>query len=549
MESMGEMKKNKLVLLILLLVGAGYFLLFWFPNSTGARDFNMTFIFEQDEPAQYPHVVRMLEPGKTISKTIYRFFAYQHYYFGFPYYFYSALVLLPAKLLGVWENISLNMLLLRQFVSVLPMLIAVTILVYLQTRFQSYFKSISLFLILLAVPGVVFNNMWIHPDSLVFLFIVLTFFFLDRDDLRFGKNFYLAALACGLAVATKLIGLFFFLAVPYYIFLGWQKGRINLRKTVIVAILFVTIMFSVFVIANPFLFWASERVFAFKTQSNLHDSMSSGFIVTYNNSPLLWLEVFKKWYGLPIFILFALISTVIGAFRGERRLLNQLILFWSVPFMAYIAFALAIRAKHFPLPILLPVFSALPAYFAFFTPGKFFRPIGEYLKKNVFRLGLTIIGFAIVGAQLLFSLGRNIQLYTENLYREENSPTLKFYSKIEENYLSKIVLDRQLIIFRDWMMYIPNSPSYKDYFKWGVSDYVIATKQNPDLLILNKQHLYDYTQSGQVEGAKDPDFALTVEFYNNALNGTVKDYTLLYQDDFGVVYIKTPLYDQFFDLH
>ena len=543
------MKKSTVVLLILLLMGVGYFLLFWLPNSTGARDFNMTFIFEQDEPAQYPHVVRMLEPGKTIPQTIYRFFAYQHYYFGFPYYFYSALVLLPTKLLAGMENISLNMLLLRQFVSVLPMLVAITILVYLQTRFQSYFKSISLFLILLIVPGVVFNNMWIHPDSLVFLFIVLTFFFLDRDDLQFGKNFYLAALACGLAVATKLIGLFFFLAIPYYIFLGWHKGRVDLRKAVIAAILFVSIMFSVFVLANPFLFWASERVFAFKTQSNLHDAMGSGFIVSYSDDPLIWLRVFQTWYGLPIFILFALISAVIGAFKGERKLLNQLILFWSVPFMFYIAFALVIRAKHFPLPILLPVFSALPAYFILFEPARFFKPIGEYLKKNAIRLGLTFIGLLIVGAQVFFSLGRDTQLYTENLYREETSPTLKFYSKIEQDYLSKIVLDRQLVIFRDWMMYIPNSPAYKDYFKWGVSDYGIATKQDPDLLILNKQHLYDYTQPGQLEGAKDPDFALTVEFYKDALNGTVKDYTLLYQDDFGVVYIKTPLYDQFFALY
>jgi len=222
-------KKNRTILLILLLLGAGYFVLFWFPNSTGARDFNMTFIFEQDEPAQYPHVVRMLEPGKTFNQTLYRIFAYQHYYFGFPYYGYSALVLLPVKLFVGWENVSLNMLLLRQFVSTLPMIIAIILLVYLQTRFRSYFKSILLFVILLAVPGVVFNDMWIHPDSLTFLFIVLTFFFLDRDELRFGKNFYFAALACGLAVATKLIGLFFFLVIPFYIFLGWHQARIDLR--------------------------------------------------------------------------------------------------------------------------------------------------------------------------------------------------------------------------------------------------------------------------------------------------------------------------------
>lgn len=540
------MQKRSIVLLILLLIGAGYFILFWLPNSTGAQDFNMTFIFEQDEPAQYPHVIRRLEIRDTIPQTLYRVFAYQHYYFGFPYYIYSALVLLPARLSAGWENISLNMLLLRQFVNTLPMIAAILILVYLQTRFESYLKSISLFVILMAVPAVVFNNMWIHPDSLVFLFIVLTFFFLDKDDLRFGKSFYLAALFCGLAVATKLIGLFFFLAIPYYIFLGWRQARIGTRKALIVAASFVTIMFAVFVFANPFLFWASERAFAWKTQSDLHDAMGGGFIVAYNNSPLLWLQVIKKWYGLLIFVLLAIAAVMIGAFKGEKRLLNQLIAFWAFPFMAYIAIALVIRAKHFPLPILLPVFSALPAYFTFFAPSRFTNPLGDYIKKNGLRLVMSIAGFAIVGAQIFYSLGRDIFMIQENIHREETSPSIQFYSTLEQDYLSKIALDRQLVIFRDVMMYIPNEPRYEDNFKWGVSNYDIALKNNPDVLIMNKQHLYDYTQPGQLETASDPDFALTVQFYNDILNGTVAGYHLLYENDFGIVYASMPLYEQFF---
>jgi hypothetical protein len=543
------MQKRSIVLLILLLLSAGYFLLFWLPNSTGARDFNMTFIFEQDEPAQYPHVIRMLEPGKTVFQTLYRFFAYQHYYFGFPYYFYSALVLLPAKLFVGLQNVSLNMLLLRQFVSVLPMIAAILILVYLQTRFQSYLKSISLFLILLVVPGVIFNDMWIHPDSLVFLFIVLTFFFLDRDDLKFRKYFYLAALFCGLAVATKLIGLFFFLAIPYYIFLGFRQGRIDTRKALIVSTLFVTILASTFVLANPFLYWASERAFALKTQTSLHDSMSAGFIVAYRNSPLLWLQVIEKWYGLPIFVLFSAVALMIGMFKGERRLLNQLILLWAFPFMAYISFALVIRAKHFPLPILLPVFSALPAYFTFFVPARFTNPLADYLKKNGLRLALSLAGVVIIGAQVFYSLGRAVAMYDENLHREETSPSIQFYSTLEKDYLSKIVLDRPLVIFRDVMMYVPNLPRYEDHFKWGVSNYEIALKDNPDLLILNKQHLYDYTQPGQVESAADPGFALTAQFYKDVLSGRVDGYTLLYQNDFGIVYLSAPLYDQFFISH
>ena len=540
------MSKKKIVFLILILIGAGVFLLFWFPNSTGAHDLNMTFIFEQDEAAQYPHVIGMIEPRKTIAQAIYRFFAYQHYYFGFPYYFYSALVLLPVKFFVGLGKVSLNLLLLRQFVNALPMIVAIMILVYLQTRFESILKSASLFLFLLAVPLVVFNSMWIHPDGLVFLFIVLTFFFLDKDDLRFGKSYYLAALFCGLAVATKLIGLFFFLAIPYYIFLGWRQGRVDFRKALIVATLFVTIMFSTFVLANPFLFWASERTFALKTQTNLHDSLGGGFIVAYHNSPWLWLQVIEKWYGLLIFVLLALVALVIAAIKGEKRLLNQLILLWAVPFMAYISFALMVRAKHFPLPILLPVFSALPAYFIFFAPARFSNPWADYLRKNGFRLVMIIVGAGIVGAQVVYSLKQDTSLYVGNLHREETSPSIQFYSKIDQDYLSKIVLDRQLVIFRDVSVYVPNSPRYEDHFKWGVSDYSTALKNNPDLLIMNKQHLYDYTQQGQVENAKDPDFALTVQFYKDVLNGSVDGYTLLYQDDFGIVYISTPLYEQFF---
>ncbi len=370
------MQKKSIVLLVLILLGAGYFFLFWLPNSTGARDINMTYIFEQDEPAQYPHVIGMIETRKTFSRAIYRFFAYQHYYFGFPYYFYSALVLLPVKFSLGLENISLNLLLLRQFVNTLPMIVAIMILVYLQTRFKSLLKSAFLFLFLLAVPAVVFNNMWIHPDSVVFLFIVLTFFFLDKDDLQFGKNFYLAALFCGLAVGTKLIGLFFFLAIPYYIFLGWRQGRIDLRKAFIAATLFVTIMFSTAVLANPFLLWASERAFALKTQTNLQESIRGGFIVAYHNSPFTWLAVIEKWYGLLIFVLFALVSLIIAALKGERRLLNQLILIWALPFMAYISFALMVRAKHFPIPILLPVFSAVTCIFYVLCSCTLFKSLG-----------------------------------------------------------------------------------------------------------------------------------------------------------------------------
>jgi len=541
------MQKKTIVLLVLLLLAVGYFVLFWFPNSTGARDLSMTYIFEADEPAQYPHALRLMIPGKTLSQSIYRFFAYQHYYYGYPYYFYSAIVaLLPLKLTVGLDNVSLNFLFLRQFVSVLPMLAAMLVLVYLQTGFESYIKSIGLFLLLLSVPEIVTNTLWYHPEGLVLLLIGLTFLFLVRDDLKFGRNFYLAALFCGLAVATKLVGLFFFLAIPYYIFLGWRHNRIDTRKAIVVAAQFVTIMFCTFVLVNPFLFWESERKFAWKTQSDLHDAMGAGFIVEYTSGPLDWYNLVVKKFSIPAFLLLSAVSVVIGALKGPRRLLNQLIIIWAVPFAIYILVALAIHPGHFPVPILLPVFSSLPAYFTFFTPPKLTGSFLDYLKRHALRLVMLVVGITIVAAQFSFSLSRDIPHYLSVLNREQNSRSLQFYEKINNDYLLHITLARPLIVFRDVGMYIPDSPKYEMHFKWGISNYNTIQKFNSEMLVLSKQHLYDYTQEGMLEKGRDPDFVLTYDFYKDALEGTVDGFTLLYQDDFGVVYLSTPLYVNYF---
>jgi len=541
-------EKKKFIFLTLLFIGVLYFVVFWFPNATGARDLNMTYIFNSDEPAQYPAVIRMLTPVSNPSQGLYRFFAYQIYFYGFPYYFYSAvLVLLPVKLIFGLGNLQLNMLVLRQFVSVLPMIAALMILVYLQTRFESVIKSIALFLLLLLIPEIVFNDMWFHPESLVFLFIVLTFFFLVQDNLKFGRNFYLAALFCGLSVATKQIGLFFFLAIPLYIFLGWRRKGIDTRRAIFVAVGFVAILVAVFVLTNPFLYWASERRLALRTQIALHQHIAAGFTVLYHNSPLAWFNVVAEEYSTLPFLLLAFVAAIIGSIKGERRLLNGLILAWVVPFSLYVAFALVIRPKHFPLPILLPLYSAFPAYFTGFAPPRWISPLSDYLKKYGARLLMFLVGLVIVGWQFVYSLNIDVAQYMDTLYREKNNPSLNFYSALDRNDLSRLKLDRPLVVYRDVVMYIPNSANDKVFYQWGVAGYADIHKFNADLLMLSKQHLRDYTQPGQV--AVNPNFSDAVHLYKDALAEQVQGYTLIYQDDFGMAYLSTPLADQFLSTH
>jgi hypothetical protein len=78
----------------------------------------MISLFEPDEFAQYPVVTKMLTPYPTLSDTILNFIAYRHYFYGSPFYFSSALVVLPVKLFKGLKDTQLNMLLLRQMIGV-----------------------------------------------------------------------------------------------------------------------------------------------------------------------------------------------------------------------------------------------------------------------------------------------------------------------------------------------------------------------------------------------------------------------------------------------
>jgi len=80
----------------------------------------------------------MIAPAPTLNLALRQFVFYDYYYYGFPFFAASALLLLPLQWLSHLGDIPLVMLILRQFVSVLPMLAALLLLVYMQDGFHSY---------------------------------------------------------------------------------------------------------------------------------------------------------------------------------------------------------------------------------------------------------------------------------------------------------------------------------------------------------------------------------------------------------------------------
>ena len=188
----------------------------------------------QDEAMIFPPIERMLSLQGDIHQMWGNLIVYGEYHYGYPFFFLSALVLLPLRLIrgpGFINDLPLNFLILRQMINVLPMILTAGILTWVQTHYRSLWKSVFIFLFILTIPAVVRSNMhWWHPDALMLLCIALTFFFLDRDEFRLGKNFYFAAIACGMASAIKLYGFFFFLAIPFYLLVVWRRNKLQLKR-------------------------------------------------------------------------------------------------------------------------------------------------------------------------------------------------------------------------------------------------------------------------------------------------------------------------------
>lgn len=412
-------KEQKITLLILFGLSVVYFILFIPVNSSSSEGGSVFSIFSGDEYITYPYVEKMLRGGKDIHEIWGNLIIYGDYHYGYPFYFLSMLVLLPRRIVlgdAFFAARTTNILILRQMINVLPMILAAGVLVYYKTRFRKTFQSVFLFLLMLMIPSVVRSNIWWwHPDSLTFLFIALTFFFLQKDEYQLRKNFYFAAAACGLAVATKLLGFFFFLTIPVYLIITIVKKKQPWQSALRKAFLFVFIMAVVIVLANPFLWYATPRNEMLAIQQYKSTELSQGYThddsYYYQKGPQFWMWTIRTWFGSPLFIGFLLISLIAGLL--DKREFNEDIYLatWSLPFLLYILFFVAPKPDHYIFPAIMPLFLTagnIPAS----VLGKW-----KNLSKTMQILSLLVLGgilFLLV-KQVLFCVSKDIPLYQEYL--------------------------------------------------------------------------------------------------------------------------------------
>ncbi len=524
--------QQKKVFILLLCISAVVFVLNLFPNAAASQNMAMIQMFEPDEAGPLPYLLRMIAPAANLDKQLRAFVFYEYYYYGFPYFAISALAILPLQLAGHLSQLPLVMLILRQAISVLPMLAALMILVYMQDGFRTYRSSV-LFLFLLSVPAVVANNSWWHPDSLVVLLVVLTIFFLVRDDLRFGWNFILAAVFCGVTTATKLIGVYFFLAIGLTLLLGLAQKKASWKKIGLMSIAFIAVMALSFLASNPFLLSHWARSAYINTLHKQTALLSEGYDVVYEKGLAAAWPVMHTFYGEALFILAAVGVAVWGVWRSSQRLLYGLILAWFVPVTVSLLTLTHFKYQYW-LPVALPLFSCL----VILLPDKWdFHWMAD--KSRIFR-GILLLGVAV---QFGFFLVDGVQRYEGRLHRADNNERIQFY----EQALSVLrpLEGKPLYVYYDYRLYVPDTPNWSTETNFDLLDYKYVTQHNFDVLLLLEQRIRDYLNAGVV-GIDPATFALNQQFYRDADNGVIKGYHLVYRDSVGLIYVREDLYRSVF---
>jgi hypothetical protein len=523
---------QKRIFALLLLMAAAIFILFTWPNAVASKNLAMVQMFEPDEAAPLPYIFKMIAPQPTLNQTLRSFIFYDYYYYGFPYFGASALLILPLKWLGLLDNMPLVMLILRQCISVLPMLAALLILVYLQDGFRSY-RSLVLFAFLLSVPAVVQNNLWWHPDGMTFLLVVLTIFFFVRDNLRFGWNFLLAAVMCGVATATKLIGVYFFLAVGLVLLLGLLLKKASWKKVVGMMFAYLLVMGLSFLVANPFLLshWARTAYkYILHKQAFL---LSEGYGVVYEKGLSAAWPLVRQSFGEAIFLLIALGAAIWGAWRGPKQLLYALILAWFLPISVTVFFLTHFKFQYW-MPVALPLFSCLVVL----LPEKW-KVSGTERKSLFIKVGLLLV----VLIQFVLFMYDDIRQFDAHLHRAENNPRIQFYDQVVETL--KPLSNTSLYIYYDYRLYVPETSEWKTEVNYDLLEYNYIQESNFDVLLLMEQRIRDYLNPN-VTGIDPKLFARNQQFYRDAENGAIVGYHLVYRDTVGLIFVRDDLYQEYF---
>ena len=520
--------------LSLTILTVAVFLIFLIPNSQASENIAMVSMFEPDEGIMIPVIQRMITHKGNLKHTLIYFVLYRYYYYGFPFFASSALVILPFQWLNQMGNIQWIMISLRQLISVLPMLLALLLLVYIHDRFKTY-RSVLLLVFLLLVPAVIRNGFWWHPDGIVLLLSSVVLYFLYSDQHQLGWHFLTAGFFCGILTATKLVGGYFFLAVGLAIIWSLAIKQVTWKKAIGKSFAFIAIMAAAFILSNPFLLIQADRLAYITTFQKQTELLSAGYNIVYDRGLRAAWPVMRQFYGEAIFIIITLGITIWNIISQKTRFLHALIMAWFLPLTISV-----LTFSHFKYQYWLPV--ALPLFCNWVTifPDQF------ELKSKTPSIGQVIktILMVIFLVQLVLFGIQSTQMLIKRTTRKANSAEITFYNQAIG--LLEPIGESPVYAYYDYRLYLPAKQSWISETTFGLLDYDLISARGYDVLFLLQQRIWDYLNPNAV-GVDPESFAQSQAFYQDANKGGLAGYHLLYRNETALLFIRQDVCMRYFE--
>jgi hypothetical protein len=421
-------------------------------------------------------------------------------------------------------------------------------MVYIPTKFRSIWRSLVLAFLILILPAVTFNSLWWHPDSLLALFAILTIFFLNRDDHKFGFNFILAAIFCGLTIGTKKPGALFVITIPVYIIWSGIKNHLSALRIVWKCVFFLLIMGGVGIFTNPLWLLPIERgeiIVRFIQgfgQNVIGFYTKAGGLIKWAHSASIVTDSNGSW---P-FLILLLILQVIGALNPKKRLLHVIILTWFVPYTLFFALVETTMKEYYFLAVIIPLVAGVDLLLekipTLWKTKWSFRPRWDLIKRI-----LILAASVLILVQVVLFMVTNVNLYLTTLNREKNSASLHFYTGFHDAILSKLPDDIPLKIYHDWKAYIPaDQPHWQEFFSFDLANYDYIQQIKPDVILLEWDNMSFFSRPEMLANPVNADKATRrMIFYTDGSKGTLDGYSLVYQDAFGSAFVKKELKDKY----
>jgi len=134
--------------------------------------------------------------------------------------------------------------------------------------------------------------------------------------------------------------------------------------------------------------------------------------------------------------------------------------------------------------------------------------------------------------------------YMGYLNREDDKPALKFHD-LALNAL-KPMLDNDIFAYHEVRMYFPPPEGWKTETAFKPLDYDYIRSRNFEVLLIMRQRINDYLHP-DVQGINPEEFVQSQIFYQDANDGMVEGYQLIFQNDFGLVFVRDDIYQKYYE--